>query len=212
MRSARRQSRRHVIVFAKAPRLGTVKRRLAADIGALAAWRFYRETGNSVVRALVRDARWQTWVAVTPDTFVHRGRFWPEGAARLPQGDGDLGQRMGRALRRFAGEPAVIVGSDLPENRTTHIADAFAALGDSDAVLGPSGDGGYWLVGARDVRRLSNLFVGVRWSSRHALSDTLANLEGRRVALVERLDDVDDGEALARWRASSRRRFPAGGA
>ena len=193
--------RANLIMFARAPVVGMVKRRLAADIGALAARRFYARTTADVLARLARDGRWRTWLAVTPDRFAEAGRFWRRGVRRLPQGRGDLGQRMGRAMRRFPGAPAVLVGSDIPELRPAHIAAAIAALGSHEAVLGPAADGGYWLVGLRDGRALPGMFDGVRWSSPHALADTLANLRGRRVALLETLDDVDDGAGLRRWQA-----------
>ena len=63
-------------------------------------------------------------------------------------------------------------------------------------------DGGYWLVGVRDIAMLPGLFAGVRWSSADALADTLVNIPGhRRVAMVDTLADIDDGAALAHWRA-----------
>ena len=190
----------HLYVFAKAPLVGTVKRRLAADIGDVAAWRVYREIMGATVRRLSLDTRWQTRIAVTPDRFAPRGRFWPPCVARIGQGGGGLGQRMALALGRFPGEPAVVVGSDIPDLRPHHVAAAFAALRRADAVFGPSGDGGYWLVGVRGIRRPGDMFAGVRFSTSHALTDTLANLEGRKIAMVERLDDIDDGAALASWR------------
>lgn len=111
---------------------------------------------------------------------------------------------MARILRTLPPGPAVIVGSDIPELAPPHIARALAALGAHDVVLGPATDGGYWLVGARGRSRLSNLFQAVRWSTPHALADTLANMpRGRSVVLLETLADVDDGQGLARWRAGN---------
>ncbi len=191
----------NLVMFARAPVVGTVKRRLAADIGPLAAQRFYARTTADALARLARDGRWCTWLAVTPDRFAAAGRFWPTGVTRLPQGRGDLGQRMARAFARFPGAPAVLVGSDIPDLGAAHIAAAIAALGGHEAVLGPAADGGYWLVGLRDGRALPGIFDGVRWSTPHALADTLANLRGRRVALLEKLDDVDDGAGLRRWQA-----------
>ena len=69
-------------------------------------------------------------------------------------------------------------------------------------VAGPAADGGYWLVGGRRRRRVGDLFAGVRWSTGFTLADTLANLgPGRSAALLDTLDDIDDGAAFARWRA-----------
>jgi len=190
----------HLVVLAKAPRLGTVKRRLAADIGPVRATVFYRRTLAALLRRLGRDRRWRLWLAVTPDAAVPTMRPWlPPGARAIPQGRGDLGARMGRMFEILPPGPAVIVGADIPGIDRRHVARAFAALGAADAVFGPATDGGYWLVGARRRRPLPCLFAEVRWSTEHALADTLANLPpGAGHALVDILDDVDDGAALAR--------------
>jgi rSAM/selenodomain-associated transferase 1 len=192
----------NLYVFARAPMVGAVKRRLAADVGAIEAWRFYRENTRAIVRRLAADPRWRTRVAITPDRRARNSWWHPAGVEAIPQGRGDLGARMARVLARDAMAPAIIVGSDIPGVEPAHVRRAFAALARDDAVFGPSPDGGYWLVGVRDIRLLPDLFQGVRWSSANALSDTLANIDNRRrVALIDRLEDVDDGAALARWRA-----------
>ncbi len=190
----------NLIVFARAPVLGAVKRRLAADIGDLQARRFYRHTTIDMLRRLAGDRRWRTWLAVTPDRFARSGRFWPNGVPRLPQGPSDLGIRMARALARFPGAPAVLVGSDIPALDAGHIAAAFKALGSHDAVFGPAADGGYWLVGLRDGGAAQPaMFEAVRWSTPHALEDTVANFPRSRIALLQKLQDVDDGRDYQRW-------------
>jgi hypothetical protein len=108
---------------------------------------------------------------------------------------------MQRLFKRLPPGPILIIGSDIPSIRPAHIAEAFRLLGGADAVLGPAHDGGYWLVGLRRTPRLATPFARVRWSGPHALSDTLANLKGRRVALAARLSDVDTAEDLRRQRA-----------
>lgn len=198
---------RHLVVFAKAPRLGRVKSRLAADIGTLAAWAFYRCTLASVLRRLEGRGRWRSWLAVSPDDWVPRLPLWPAGWTVIPQGKGDLGKRMDRALRSLPPGPVVIVGTDIPCLSRRHIEAAFDALGRYEAVFGPAADGGYWLVGHRRRPRLPRLFDDVRWSSEHALADTLANLgSGQMAARLETLEDVDDGVALARWLTGDGRR------
>lgn len=189
-----------VIVFVRAPALGAVKRRLAAGIGAAAAQRFYSGTMRTLLRRIGGDPRWEVHLAVTPDRVARQGRFWPARFRRFAQGRGDLGVRMGRAMRRFPHRPVVLVGSDIPDLAVHHVAAAFAALGRGDLVFGPATDGGYWLVGARDGAMARDLFRRVRWSGPHALADTLANARGRRVVLLEALADVDDAADYARWR------------
>ena len=183
---------RHLVIFARYPSLGTGKRRLARDIGATHALRLQRAMLALTLRRLARDPRWQTHIAVTPDNSGP----WPPGLSILRQGSGDLGRRMARVAHALAPGPVVIVGCDIPDLTASHVARAFRALGSSDAAFGPASDGGYWLVGLRRRPQFVDPFSGVRWSSEHALTDTLANLTGRRVALIDILADLDDGAAL----------------
>lgn len=186
-----------VIVFARAPRLGAVKRRLARDIGAMAALRFHRGQLAATL-AVARDPRWRTELAATPDRARAR---WPRRVARIPQGGGDLGARMARALARH--RRAVLVGSDIPGLSRADLAAAFRALGRADAVFGPAEDGGFWLVGF-GPRRPARPFAQVRWSSATTLADTLARCAGRRVALLRTLRDVDTAADLAAIRRGRR--------
>lgn len=188
-----------VFVFARAPRLGVVKRRLARDIGERAALRFYMTTLQRTLRMLASDRRFQTVVAVTPERS--RGR-WLQGLPSVGQGRGDLGRRMRRMFDLGRRGRVAIVGSDIPALTANDVAVAFRALGRANACFGPAQDGGYWLV-ALGPRRPSEPFARVRWSSAHALADTLANFKNCRVTFVRRLRDVDTGADLAAVRATS---------
>jgi len=181
--------------------MGRVKTRLAADIGALAALSFYRKTLFEVTRQLARDARWQCGLAVTPDRAVFDDGPWPQTDFRMSQGQGDLGQRMGRVMEILPPGPVVIIGGDVPDIRAHHIAAAFNTLGNHDAVFGPAKDGGYWLVGMKRRPVFWDIFQNVRWSTKHALTDTVANLGlGQCHALLETLSDIDDGKDYQRWK------------
>jgi len=189
-----------LVVFARTPRFGTVKRRLAAGIGPLAALAFHRGSLDRLLRSCGRDRRWTTILSVTPDDAARGSAPWARGLSRRPQGRGDLGARMARALSRHG--PTVIVGADIPAIRPAHVATAFHALGRSDLVFGPATDGGFWLVGTSGRRPLPpDLFAGVRWSTHHALADALATVPAQwRVARVATLADVDEAAAWHRWR------------
>lgn len=189
-------SGRHLIILAKPPRMGRVKRRLTADIGPVEALRFYRNTLSATIRRLGRDPRWTCWLV------VDRGPArWPAHVTRRRQVRGDLGRRMDSALRRMPYGPAVLIGSDIPAVDAADIRDAFRRLAGRDVVFGPAPDGGYWLVGLAHAGSAPGLFRNVRWSSRHALSDTIANLApGSAYGKAARRADVDDGRAYAAWR------------
>jgi rSAM/selenodomain-associated transferase 1 len=191
--------RRHLVVFARAPALGRGKRRLARDIGDLAALRFERLMLARLLRRLRRDRRWHLRLAVAPDPALQRKRLWPRGIPIIGQGGGDLGERMRHALATCPPGPAVLIGTDIPALGPHHIAAAFRLLGQHDLVFGPARDGGFWLVGARRSLCLPPLFSAVRWSGPHALEDVLANLPRHvSVGFAARLDDVDDGASFRR--------------
>ena len=192
-----------LVIMMKAPRIGAVKRRLARQIGAVAAWRVYRAMAADLCRRLGADRRWTTIVSLTPD----RASGLPQACRALPavpQGRGDLGARMQRILDCAPPGPVLVIGSDIPAITPAHIARAFRALKRADVVFGPAADGGYWLVGARRVPRKPRLFEGVRWSHRQTLADTLKNARGLKVGLVDTLRDVDDLDVLRAWTRSSR--------
>jgi rSAM/selenodomain-associated transferase 1 len=190
----------------KEPRMGAVKTRLAREIGPVAATNFYRTTSINLIRRLGHNPCWTLILAATPDLTDH-ARLWP--AAQLaPQGRGGLGERMERLLLGSRAARTVLIGSDIPSVGAHHIAEAFAALGRSDAVFGPAEDGGFWLAGVKRHPPLVGLFDRVRWSGPHALADTLDNLRGRTIALAARLSDVDDAASYAKVADHGRRVTP----
>ena len=188
---------RHLVLFVRAPEYGVGKRRLAREAGDAAASHFERRMLALLLRRLGRDRRWHLRLTVTPDHSRYRRRLWPPGVPVMPQGRGDLGERMRRALAACPPGAVVLIGSDIPELDAGHIATAFRLLSHHDVVFGPASDGGFWLVGARRCPRLPPLFGPVRWSGPHALADVLRNLPARTsVGFAAHLEDVDDGSAL----------------
>ena len=195
--------RRTLVLFVRAPLLGSGKRRLAHDIGDVAAVQFERSMIALLLRRLAKDRRWLLRIAVTPGKACHRARHWCRGAEAVGQGAGDLGIRMRRALQTCPPGPVVLVGADIPALDGRHVAAAFHLLGSHDLVFGPAEDGGFWLVGVRHPRRMPPLFERVRWSGPDALADTLAGLPRRiKVGYADRLEDVDDGDAYCRLKPS----------
>lgn len=185
---------RTLIIFLKAPGAGRVKTRLGRGIGMSAAAWWYRHQVARLIRRLAGDRRWQTVLAVAPHTAL-RHPAWPAALPRMAQGSGDLGARMARALAAAPPGPKVLVGGDIPGLGPAHIARAFRLLGGAEAVFGPSGDGGFWMIGLRNAAP-SGFLEGVRWSGPHALADSIATLPGRRIALADQLDDVDEPQDL----------------
>jgi rSAM/selenodomain-associated transferase 1 len=188
----------HLVIMAKHPGAGRVKTRLAAGIGVAECLRVYRTILTRTLRELSGDARWHTWIAVAPDTAV-ASPVWPPGVRLIGQGTGDLGARMQAVFDRLPRGPVLIIGADIPGIRKSDIAEGFAALGRHDAVFGPAPDGGYWLIGQRRMPKILHPFTGVRWSTDHALADTMENLAGNRVAMLRERADLDTESDYLLW-------------
>jgi rSAM/selenodomain-associated transferase 1 len=195
---------RAVLVFVRAPEMGRVKTRLAASLGAGPALRVYRRLAEHAIaqaRALADEARVR--VHHTPADAAPAIRDWlGEGLLLLPQAEGDLGARMQDAFSRaFADgcERVVIIGSDLPGMDARLLRQAFAAMDEADAVIGPARDGGYYLLGL--ARPVPGVFDGIAWSTPGVFAATMQRLRAAGVspvvlptlADVDEVDDLPDG-------------------
>ncbi len=185
-----------LVVMLKEPAVGRVKTRLARDVGAVRATNFYRTTSRAVLARIGRRGTWRTELGVTPDCAVASTAL-PNGFPRRAQGNGDLGARMQRVMDVSPPGPIILIGTDVPSIKSAHIQSAIKALGAHDAVVGPSPDGGYWLVGLKRRPRVPRAFADVQWSSPKTLDQTLANLSGLNVARIASLPDVDEARDLA---------------
>lgn len=194
-----------LVVFAKAPRPGEVKTRLARGLGTHgspdhgAAAALYRRMGRLVVDN-VAEAPAILTVCYDPGDAKPEMREWLGPAPRRywPQGEGDLGERMSRMFARaFEGaERVVVIGTDTPAVGAGTVARALAALDTADVVLGPSRDGGYYLMALRESH--PDLFTGIAWSTGSVLAETVDRARGcgLRVTLLEEETDVDTAADL----------------
>jgi rSAM/selenodomain-associated transferase 1 len=189
-----------VLVFVRAPLLGTVKTRLAATLGDQAALRIYRRLAEHAVLQAAALPGASIRIHHTPADAGDDVRRWlAADAAYLPQDPGDLGDRLRTAFgQAFAAghAPVVVIGSDLPDLTTAHLHDALAALDVADAVIGPARDGGYWLLSLR--RPLDGVFDGIPWSTDTVFAHTLHRLRAAGVepAIIDELADVDEAADL----------------
>lgn len=198
-----------LIVFAKNPVLGQVKTRLAASYGPQAAVRLYTafllDTMDIVARwrneTVAVDPNRRLVLYVTPEyedpVFAECVRR--SGAKLLLQPDGDLGERLAQIFEKeFArGARAVCaVGSDSPTLPLHLIEYAFRALQWQRVVLGPTADGGYWLVGAR--RPAPDIFTDIPWSTRMVMPRTVERLSQHQIEphFLPFWYDVDDGNGI----------------
>jgi uncharacterized protein len=193
-----------LLVFVKAPRPGAVKTRLASVLGVEAAAGLYRAmAGEEVRRTAPRAGEYaRTLVYDPPDAEAEIARWLP-GEALAPQAGRDLGERLSGAFASAfaAGARRVaIVGTDVPACGREHVAEALGALDEHDVVLGPTHDGGYYLI-ALDRPRPA-LFQSIPWSTPSVLPATAerAGVLGLSVRMLDPLRDIDTVEDLkAEW-------------
>lgn len=187
----------------KAPRPGLVKTRLARLTGNGEAARIYRRLVEFQMGRLPAD--WRIEIHFAPADAETEMRSWlGAGALYEPQMAGDLGDRMRGAMFSAFGRgaaAAIFLGGDCPYVDGEILSDASGALATADLVLGPALDGGYYLLGTR--RPLPSLFDSIDWGTGAVLHQTLdrAARARLRVALLAKLEDVDD---LPSWRRASR--------
>lgn len=205
---------RRLCVFAKPPEVGKVKTRLSPALKPSdAAW-LYLAFLTDLTQELLYGP-WQLHFA----WLVEEGEELPrhEGVVSEAQSGGDLGERLFRCCAAaLAAAPAVVVvGSDQPELEKSRVEEAFELLeGGREVVLGPSADGGYYLIGLRRAALDPALFAGVAWSTDQVFAQTAARCRaaGFEPAVLPVGHDIDtpaDLDALAeRLQAAPRRRCP----
>lgn len=197
-----------LVIMTRRPRWGCGKQRLAASLGACAAWHFQRFALEALLRRLGGDRRWQLEVAVTPDVALRGSSRWAQGHPLAPQGPGELGARM---LQQLAGDcrrsgPRLVIGADIPGIEKSIVAQAFHLLKSHDWVLGPAVDGGFWAIGARRRPWRRPDFRGIGWGTAEALKETRGRLVGS-LAFLPQLADVDQPDDLREWRRTGRGRL-----
>ena len=180
-------------IFARAPRRGRVKTRLARDVGEGAAFTAYRQLLAGTLAELApgrgRFAP-EIWVeGDAPEVAEWRRRF-----PVLRQPDGDLGARMAAAFDHGVN---VLVGCDIPALTADHVDAALDLLAEADVVLAPTEDGGYCLIALNAPQPA--LFEAIPWGTHQVLAATLAAAGALSVRLLAPLWDVDNGADLARW-------------
>jgi len=204
-------NRTALVLFVKAPRPGEAKTRLAASLGAARAAALYRcFLGDLVARAGTWPAV-DLFLAYTPAEAAEELSTllapWKDRFRFFPQQGPDLGQRLRHACAELFGrgyQRVVFLGSDSPDLPDEMIREGFLRLETSDVVLGPTTDGGYYLIGTKALHPA--LFEGIAWSTPQVFAQTIARAEevGLSVDILPQWYDVDTAADLHSLRARLR--------
>lgn len=190
-------TRRLLLIFVKNAVLGKVKTRLAQAIGDEKALATYHQL---LAHTLAVSKKVSCDRAVFYSDFIETDDMWPNSLfTKYLQLGHDLGERMQQAFTlAFANRysQVVIIGSDCPQLTTLHINQAFGMLNSYEAVIGPSIDGGYYLLGLTHL--LPGLFTNKLWSSASVFTDTIADFKNLKLNFgqLEILRDLDTEEDL----------------
>lgn len=186
--------KRAVICFTRVPRPGVTKTRLlpilTPDQCAALHWAFLRDLAG-----IYREMEADLYVAYTPDpNWAELKAVFPIAAGFFPQEGAGLGEKMDHALRRVLDlgyDTVVLTGADLPAMVKSHLESGFAALASADIAIGPTSDGGYYLIGCKAP--CTAIFTGQQYGGATVYENTLAaaRAAGYSVAAALPCDDVD---------------------
>ncbi|MFV8225599.1 TIGR04282 family arsenosugar biosynthesis glycosyltransferase [Christiangramia aquimixticola] len=183
-------SKELLIIFTKNPVLGTVKTRLAKDIGDEKALQVYKELLQHTCKV---TAPLNFHKRVYYNQEIPENDIWDEGNfEKKLQISGDLGEKMNAAFAegfRDGYENVIIMGSDLLDISTIDIEAAFNQLKHHDYIIGPALDGGYYMLGMKTLT--SKLFKNKNWSTSSVYKDTISDMQNGQIGVLPEKNDID---------------------
>ncbi|MGB7292958.1 MAG: TIGR04282 family arsenosugar biosynthesis glycosyltransferase [Thermodesulfobacteriota bacterium] len=191
-----------LLIFVKYPESGKVKTRLAKNIGSESAALLYRKMAESIIYDLSKLADYRKIIFFDPPERRNDVMRWLKfnGLSFIAQEGDSLGEKMSNAFSHafsLGADKAVVIGTDCPQITTQTIVKAFEKLETSEVVIGPSYDGGYYLLGLKSL--IPEVFHGIDWSTNIVFDQTMKRLRhnGINSECLEMLRDVDTVEDLS---------------
>jgi rSAM/selenodomain-associated transferase 1 len=185
-----------VLFFVKFPVRGKVKTRLAGELGENAVVELYRNFVLDTLSAL-RKLNIPFRICFNPESAGDKFKEWlGEKYIYSAQEGSNLGERMKNALARIFEENysrAILIGSDSPDLPADFLIEALQSLESHDAVIGPSSDGGYYLIGFSKAHFLPETFEGILWSTGNVFQQTIGFLKRNsvNVHILPQWSDID---------------------
>ena len=184
-----------LLIFVKNISLGKVKTRIAKTKGDAYAFHVYKKLVDYTQKITESAANFSIHVYFSDIVILNK---WGKHDKFVQQGN-DLGERMMNAFKtgfENAFNEIIVIGSDCPEITTEIIDDAFDQLSKNDFVIGPAKDGGYYLLGMKNLQ--PSLFQNKNWSTDQVLSSTLNDIQNLNLSVthLKTLSDIDTEEDL----------------
>ena len=180
---------RLLIVFAKTPEVGQVKTRIGVNSGMQAAAAIYGKMLETTLTISATNKLWEQIITITPES--EEAYFKERGLTLTRQCGVGLGNRMSNALEtgfQEGAEQIIIIGSDCPTLSRLEIAEAFSLLNKVPAVIGPSADGGFYLIGVTrtSYKTVAQVFREVSmWSTSQVFAEVQERCQSLALPLVK---------------------------
>lgn len=197
------ENKTSIIVFVKYPTEGQVKTRLAKTVGNRFATKFYKITAENIVLTISRIKNTYKYIFYSDKQEKEKIKKWLNKNYFYCNQEGrDLGERMKNAFMKVFGnntQKAIIIGSDIPDISESIVLEAINKLDESDIVIGPSPDGGYYLLGMKKFNPF--IFENITYSTEKVFEDTLRKIKENNLSFttLRMLDDIDTEEDLKNW-------------
>ena len=192
---------RCVLFFVKNPEKTRVKTRLASAIGDQMAVKLYKRFLLEMLSTLNRGT-FLFYICFHPEDSLKDLKNWlGEDYLYIPQIGENLGEKMKNAfIEAFSMKfkRVLLIGSDIPDLPLEFIDEAFKSLDEKDVVIGPSVDGGYYLIGFKDETFLPRAFEKIPWSTERVFDETMKVLENQKLTVhtLQPLRDIDTAKDL----------------
>ncbi|MES2765786.1 MAG: TIGR04282 family arsenosugar biosynthesis glycosyltransferase [Bacteroidota bacterium] len=201
-------NKNHLIIFAKYPREGSVKKRLAEKIGTKKATDFYRACAEHTFSEAEKFGDCTIHIFYANESDDKDIRTWTKGHFFYKvQAEGDVGMRMTDAFREVLktkllkkdAKNIIIIGTDTPDISSEILQDAFKKLAENEVVIGPARNGGYYLLGMKKLHE--ELFRNIEWHTDSVFKTTMdiAQASNLSVAVLDELNDVDTEADVKIW-------------
>ncbi|MBT8386611.1 MAG: TIGR04282 family arsenosugar biosynthesis glycosyltransferase [Ignavibacteria bacterium] len=194
-----------LIIFARYPVLGKVKTRLASSFGKEFALGFYKECSKHLFTEIEQNQNeyFTPFLFCSEKDELNKMIDWVgQDFEYYYQEGSDLGERINNAFNKvftLDAKKAIIIGTDIPDVSNKLITGSFKLLDEKDFVIGPSTDGGYYLLGMKNLD--CDLFSGIKWSTESVLDETVNRMIENNCSYtkLEHLHDIDDERSLKLW-------------
>lgn len=195
--------KKYLVVFAKEPKKGKVKTRLKGtytEEECVGLYKAFLEDVLDIAGRVQADEKILTYQAEGEPVYL---KEIATGFKMVEQTGSDLGEKMHNVFNLIGSNKTVIIGSDSPTLPASFIEEAFRGLDDNDIVLGPSEDGGYYLIALKEP--CEELFNGIEWSSSRVFDQTIqkAKVLKKKIVLLSKWYDIDAPEDLAKLKHGS---------